>query len=146
MDIKIKRLRESSIIPKYTSDGSAACDLHADISENIILRAGEKRLIPTGIAIEIPSKDIVALVYARSGLACKQGICLQNGVGVIDSDYRGEISASMFNTSDKDFIIEPQMRIAQLCFTPVIVANLVESTELSGTDRGVNGFGSTGSK
>ena len=144
MDIKIKKIRESSIIPKYASNGAAACDLHADIDKSIVLKSGERRLVSTGIAIEIPSKEIVALVYARSGLACKHGISLQNGVGVIDSDYRGEISVSLFNTSNKDFIIEPGMRIAQLCFSPVIIANLVETSKLSNTDRGISGFGSTG--
>lgn len=144
MDIKIKVLRDSSKIPKYASSGAAACDLYADIEEKIVLKPGARAMIPTGVAIEIPTKDIVALVYARSGLACKQGICLSNSVGVIDSDYRGEIGVSLFNTGNQYFTVEPGMRIAQLCFTPVITANFVEVQELNNTDRGNNGFGSTG--
>ena len=103
-------------------------------------------MIPTGIAIEPERSDVVAIVAARSGLAVKQGITLSNGIGVIDSDYRGEICVGLLNTSDVDFKVNDGDRIAQLMFMPVLQANLLVSSELSDTSRGAGGFGSTGIK
>ena len=101
-------------------------------------------MIPTGIAIEPERCDVVAIVAARSGLAVKQGITLSNGIGVIDSDYRGEISVGLLNTSDADFTVNDGDRIAQLMFMPVLQASFIESDELDETERGTGGFGSTG--
>ena len=144
MQINIKKLRNTQRLPEYQQEGAAACDLYADIGKSIVLEPKESRLIGTGIAIEIPTRDIVALVYARSGLACKSGIALANSVGVIDSDYRGEVKVCLVNNSDKAFEIEPGMRVAQLCFTPVIQAKFNTVDSLGDTARGEGGFGSTG--
>lgn len=100
--------------------------------------------MPTGIAIELPDNTCAAFLYARSGLGVKHGICLSNGVGVIDSDYRGEICVGLCNVSDKPYVIEPDERIAQMVIAPVLTPEIVETTELSDTQRGEGGFGSTG--
>lgn len=146
IDVRVKLIRETSKLPEYATDGAADCDLVADITENVVLEPGKRKLIPTGIAIELPSNDVVALVYARSGLATKKGVHLANCVGVIDSDYRGEIGVCLTNEGDDVFLIEPGMRIAQLCFTPVYQAKLKAVDNLEDTDRGAGGFGSTGTK
>lgn len=146
IDVKVKLIRETSKIPEYATDGAAACDLVADISGVMVIAPGTRKLIPTGIAIELPSSDVVALVYARSGIACKKGVHLANCVGVIDSDYRGEIGVCLANDSDDVFIVEPGMRIAQLCFTPVYQARMQAADALGDTNRGAGGFGSTGTK
>ncbi|MBQ8004929.1 MAG: dUTP diphosphatase [Clostridia bacterium] len=147
INVKIKLTRGTSM-PKYATDGSAAIDLCAAIGENesITLCPGERVLVPTGIAIAPESKDTVAVVAARSGLASKKGICLSNGIGFIDSDYRVEIMVSLFNTGKEDFIIERGDRIAQMMFMPIYSASLIESAELEETERGAGGFGSTGIK
>ncbi len=147
INVKIKLTRGMSL-PKYATDGSAAVDLCAAIDEGakITLAPGERALVPTGISISPESADVVAIVAARSGLGTKKGICLSNGIGVIDSDYRGEIQVGLFNTGKEDFVIERGDRIAQLMFVPVYTANLIESAELDETERGAGGFGSTGVK
>lgn len=99
---------------------------------------------PTGLAIALPSADYVALVFARSGLGIKQGVCLANGVGVIDSDYRGEIGVGLVNLGDNPYTVRPGDRIAQLMVTPVVRPTVVPVSELDETDRGAGGFGSTG--
>lgn len=147
INVKIKLSRGMSL-PKYATDGSAAVDLCAAINEGdrITLAPGERTLVPTGISIAPEGADVVAIVAARSGLGTKKGICLSNGIGVIDSDYRGEIQVGLFNTGKEDFVIERGDRIAQLMFVPVYCANLIESDELDETERGAGGFGSTGVK
>lgn len=131
-------------LPYYASAGAAAMDLHACLDEPVIIPAGERRVIPTGIAIALPSPDYVALVFARSGLGIKYGIAPSNCVGVIDSDYRGEIKVGLQNSGGADFTIQPGDRIAQMAIVPVIQAQLEQAEELDETDRGAGGFGSTG--
>jgi dUTP pyrophosphatase len=143
-EIKIKLTRGAQI-PKYATNGSAAVDLCAMIDSPITLAPGERALIPTGIALSIPD-GYVGVVAARSGLACKKGICLSNGIGVIDSDYRGEISDGLFNSSKDEFTVERGERIAQLMFVPVESAVFVSTDSLDETERGEGGFGSTGTK
>ena len=143
-EIKIKLTRGAQI-PKYATNGSAAVDLCAMIDSPITLAPGERALIPTGIALSIPD-GYVGIVAARSGLACKTGLCLSNGIGVIDSDYRGEISVGLFNSSKDEFTVERGERIAQLMFVPVESAVFVSTDSLDETERGEGGFGSTGTK
>lgn len=131
-------------MPAYATDGSAAMDLHACCEKPIIIPAHENGNVPTGIAIELPDAEMVALVFPRSGLASRHGISLANAVGVIDSDYRGEIICLIKNESQYDFTIQPGDRIAQLAFFPIyrVTWNLV--SELENSERGEGGFGSTG--
>ena len=148
-DIRVKiKLSRGMTLPKYATDGSAAVDLCAAIEEGekIILAPGERTLVPTGIAISPETSGVVAIIAARSGLGVKKGICLSNGIGVIDSDYRGEIGVGLFNTGKEDFVIERGDRIAQMMFVPVFAATLIESESLDETERGAGGFGSTGVK
>lgn len=147
VNVKIK-LSRGMTLPKYATDGSAAIDLCAALEEGekIVLAPGERKVIPTGISIAPETRDVVAVVAARSGLGTKKGICLSNGIGVIDSDYRGEIGVGLFNTGKEDFTIERGDRIAQMMFLPVFAANLIEADELDETERGAGGFGSTGVK
>lgn len=148
MKLKIKALSpkigQEIPAPFYASAGAAAMDLHACMDAAVTIPAGERRMIPTGIAIALPSADYVALVFARSGLGIKQGVCLSNGVGVIDSDYRGEISVGLVNLSGEDYTIRPGDRIAQLMVVPVVRPDLVRVDALDETERGAGGFGSTG--
>lgn len=146
INVKIKLTRGASA-PHYATGGSAALDLRAALEgSSVTIPSGGRAMIPTGIAIEPERNDIVAIVAARSGLAVKQGITLSNGIGVIDSDYRGEICVGLLNTSDVDFTVNDGDRIAQLMFMPVLQASLLVSDELSDTSRGIGGFGSTGIK
>ena len=140
----MKKVRENAIIPKRATAGSAGLDLCACIDEPLTIKAGERAVIPSGIAIALESSEVVALVFARSGLAIKHGISLSNSVGVIDSDYRGEICVGIINTSREDYTVNPRERIAQLVLTPVIPAEPVEVESLDETERGAGGFGSTG--
>ena len=126
-------------IHKYKLDNLCAC-----VDEAVTLAPGQRRGIPTGIAIALPSPDYVALVFVRSGMGFRHGIALSNGVGVIDSDYRGEISVGLVNLSQDSYTIQPGDRIAQLMVTPVVRPVLVQAEELDETDRGAGGFGSTG--
>lgn len=142
--LKMKKVRENAIIPKRATAGSAGLDLCACIDEPLTVKAGERAVIPSGIAIALESSEVVALVFARSGLAIKHGISLSNSVGVIDSDYRGEICVGIINTSREDYTVNPGERIAQLVLTPVIPAKPVEVESLDETERGAGGFGSTG--
>lgn len=142
--LKMKKVRENAIIPKRATVGSAGLDLCACIDEPLTVKAGERAVIPSGIAIALENSEVVALVFARSGLAIKHGISLSNSVGVIDSDYRGEICVGIINTSREDYTVNPGERIAQLVLTPVIPAEPVEVESLDETERGAGGFGSTG--
>ena len=144
MELKIKKLKENAKIPQRATNGSAGMDLYACIAESVTLAPGQLTVIPTGIAIELPDNTCAAFLYARSGLGVKHGICLSNGVGVIDSDYRGEVCVGLCNVSDMPYTIEPQERIAQMVISPVIIPELTECDELDETERGAGGFGSTG--
>lgn len=146
MEIKIKKLKENAKIPKRATSGSAGMDLYACIDEPITLAPGQLAIVPTGIAIALPDNGCAAFLYARSGLGVKHGICLSNGVGVIDSDYRGEICAGLCNVSDKPYTIEPEERVCQMVIAPVLTPDVVEVGELDDTQRGEGGFGSTGKK
>lgn len=142
--LRIKKVRENAQIPKRATEGSAGMDLYACIDAPVTIKPGDLALIPTGIAIELPDAQYVALLFARSGLGIKHGICLSNGVGVVDSDYRGEVCVGLCNVSGKEYTIEPFERVAQMVISPVSLMPVEEVTELSDTDRGTGGFGSTG--
>ena len=148
MDLKIKilspKVGRDFPAPHFATAGSAAMDLCACTDETITLQPGQRCMVPTGIAIALPSPAYVALVFARSGLGIKKGICLSNGVGVIDSDYRGEIGVGLVNLSQEPYAIQPGDRIAQLMVTPVLQPQLQFVDELDETERGAGGFGSTG--
>lgn len=144
MELKIKLLSPNAVLPQYATPGSAAMDLTACIDEPITIAPRQLVTLPTGIAIALPSADYVALVFARSGLGVKHGISLSNGVGVIDSDYRGEIKVGLTNLSDEPYTIQPGDRVAQLAILPVTQATVVQVSELDETGRGAGGFGSTG--
>ena len=144
--LKIKKVRENAIIPTRATSGSAGLDLTACIDKPVILQPNELISIPTGLAIQIPSNDYAAFVFARSGISIKYGITLSNGVGVIDSDYRGEICVGLCNISNKPYEILPFERIAQLIIMPVCCMPVIETDILEETQRGTGGFGSTGRK
>jgi len=143
--LKIKLLDNDVAVPKYMTTGSAAMDVCACLKESVLLNPGDRALIPTGIIIEQPI-DTVVLVCARSGLASKHGITLSNGVGVIDSDYTGEIKVALVNLSNEPFLVEDKMRVAQLMVLSPIRAELQTTDEIQKTERGDGGFGSTGEK
>lgn len=144
-NIKIKLLNEFAKIPTYGSDYSAGADLYACINEEIEILPHNTVFINTGIQIEIPT-GLVGLIYARSGLGCKKGLAPANKVGVIDSDYRGEIIVALHNHTNDKQNIKPNERIAQIVFTPYYKADFQKVEELSDTIRGTGGFGSTGNK
>ncbi len=141
-------LSRGMTMPSYATDGAAAVDMRAAIDEGttVTIQPGQRAMIPTGMAISLENANVVAILAARSGLAVKSGINLANGIGVIDSDYRGEICVGLYNSSDVPFTVNRGDRIAQLMFMPVYVANLIEATTLDETARGAGGFGSTGVK
>lgn len=145
IDVKLKKLSSTAITPKYSSEFAAGADLYADSKVDIVVKSGETVLVGSGIATQIPV-GYVGLVFARSGLATKRGLAPANKVGVIDSDYRGEIKVSLHNHSSVDQIIEKNERIAQLVIVPYYQATFIETMELDETDRGTGGFGSTGRK
>ena len=146
INVKIKKLRDDAVIPQYATAGAAGMDVCYSGDEDIILKRGEKKLIPCGFSIALDSSDFVILMYARSGLSIKHGITMVNGVGVIDSDYRGEIKCPMINLGDEDYTIRKGDRIGQMVFTPTAHADLTICAELDSTDRADGGFGSTGRK
>ena len=146
IEVNIALVRSGAKIPLYATEGSAACDLSACIDAPFVLNVGQIAPIPTGIALSAERSDVVALVFARSGLGTKYGVGLANGVGVIDSDYRGELHVSLINRGSAPFTVNPGDRIAQLMFAPVYVASFTEVTSLDETERGTGGFGSTGIK
>lgn len=145
LNVQIK-LTRGQTLPAYATDGSAAVDLRAALDAPVEIAPGGRAMIPTGVAIAPETRDVVAIVAARSGLAVKKGICLSNGIGVIDADYRGEICVGLLNTSVEAFTVTPGDRIAQLMFLPVLAANFLPVEELDETARGAGGFGSTGVK
>lgn len=142
--LKIKKVSPQAIVPQRATEGSAGLDLCACIDAPLTLEGGDTALIPTGIAIEIPSPAYGAFVFPRSGLSIKHGIGLLNSVGVIDSDYRGEIKVGIINQKKEAYTIQPNERIAQMILMPVSTMPVEEVTELSETERGNGGFGSTG--
>lgn len=144
--LKIKKVRDNAVIPKRATEGSAGVDLYACIEEPVTVGSGELIKIPTGIAVELPGKDMAAFVFARSGLGINHGIAPSNGVGVVDSDYRGEICVGLTNHGSEPYVIEPLTRIAQLIVMPVFPLPIIEAEELGKTDRGEKGFGSSGVK
>ena len=146
INLKIKLLREGIQLPEYATDGSAAIDLRSAADTDITIEPGKRALIPTGIAIAPETSGVVAILAARSGLSVKHGITLTNGIGVIDSDYRGEICVSLINVSDVPYTVTPGERIAQLMFMPILQANFIVTNMLDETARGEGGFGSTGRK
>ncbi len=142
MEIKIK-LEKGVSLPKYQTEGAAAADLSANLKEPLTIKSGEWQLVPTGVSMSIP-KGYVGILASRSGLALKKGVHLTNGIGVIDSDYRGEIGVNLMNSSKEDFTVSPGERIAQIMFIPVAAASFLPVTSLDETERGEGGFGSTG--
>jgi dUTP pyrophosphatase len=141
--IKVKKLRENAILPTYGSAEAAGADLYACLEADVTIGPGKTAFIPTGLAMELP-KGCAGLLYARSGLACKRGLAPANKVGVIDSDYRGEFIVALHNHGLEPQTVANGERIAQLIITPVLTPAYEETADLSTTDRGVGGFGSTG--
>ncbi len=144
-EISVKKLKNNAILPTYGSEFAAGADLYACLEEAVTIAPQETKLIPTGLAMEIPL-GWAGLIYARSGLATKRGLAPANKVGVVDPDYRGEIMVSLHNHGTEPQTVEAGERIAQLVLTPYLTARFLEAEELSETVRGTGGFGSTGTK
>lgn len=138
------RLGNEIPLPDYATAGSAGMDLRACLDEPLLIQPGETRLIPTGFAMHMGDSGLAAVILPRSGLGHKHGIVLGNLVGLIDSDYQGQVFVSCWNRSEKTFEIEPGARIAQLVFLPVVQAEWVLVDDFESSDRGVGGFGHTG--
>lgn len=145
MVVNIKKLSENAVAPSYGSEYAAGADLYACLDGDVQLAPHETKVIPTGIAIELPV-GYAGLIYARSGLATKKGLAPANKVGVVDCDYRGEVKVALHNHSEETRTVSAGERIAQLVITPYITAKFTECESLSETVRGAGGFGSTGSK
>ena len=143
--VNIKKLNDKAVVPSYGSEFSAGADLYACAEEPIVIEAGKTILVHTGIAMEIP-EGLVGLIYARSGLASKRGLAPANKVGVIDSDYRGEIMVALHNHGSLPQTVGHAERIAQIVFTPYHSADFNLVDDLDSTTRGAGGFGSTGNK
>lgn len=141
--IPVKKLKPNAILPTYGSAEAAGADLYACLDAPVTITPGETAFIPTGLAMELP-KGYAGLAYARSGLACKKDLAPANKVGVIDSDYRGEFMIALHNHGREVRVVEHGERIAQLVITPVFTPGFTEVLELSDTQRGAGGFGSTG--
>ena len=144
-EILIKRLSKDVVLPKYETDGSSGLDLAANTDKQIKILPGKSEIISTGLAVAIP-KNFEIQIRPRSGLAVKSQISVLNTPGTIDADYRGELKVILINLSDKVFVVEKGLRIAQMVLCPVVKAKLKEVTELENTERGSGGFGSTGIK
>ena len=144
-EILIKRLSKKINLPKYETDGSSGMDLAACIDKTIEIKPGKSEIIPTGLAVSIP-KNFEIQIRPRSGLAAKNQISVLNTPGTIDSDYRGEIKVILINLSNKSFMVENGLRIAQMVLCPIVKAKLKEVESLENTKRGSSGFGSTGVK
>lgn len=145
MVLKLMRVREGAIIPKQATAGSAGYDLCACMDAPQTIEPGERCVFPSGLAAEIPA-GTAGFVFTRSGLGIKKGIHVTNGVGVIDSDYRGEIQIDLHNLSAEPYTVQPGERIAQMIIMPYFAPVIEEVTSLTETDRGAGGFGSTGTK
>ncbi|KAF1084581.1 Deoxyuridine 5'-triphosphate nucleotidohydrolase [Sporotomaculum syntrophicum] len=148
MQVKFKKLNQAIGVtlpePAYATSGAAGIDLVASLTESMIVAPRERVLVPTGLAVDIPDANMVGLVFPRSGLASKHGLTLANTVGVIDSDYKGEIICAMQNNSEVPYEIKPGDRIAQLVFMPCWQVDIIYTDELTLTVRSSRGFGSTG--
>ena len=144
-EILIKRLSKDVPLPKYETEGSSGLDLAANTNKQIKILPGKSQIISTGLAVAIP-KNFEIQIRPRSGLAAKSQISVLNTPGTIDADYRGELKVILINLSDKVFVVEKGLRIAQMVLCPVVKATLKEVTELENTERGSGGFGSTGIK
>lgn len=147
MTLKVKKIGlngAKSLLPEKATAGSAGFDLHASLESPVEVKPGDLVKIPTGIAVGFPGPQYMGLVFARSGLGTKHGITLSNGVGVIDSDYTGELTVGLCNVSDRAYTIEPGERIAQLVVVSIPPVEIEETAELNETARSGNGFGSTG--
>ncbi len=145
MELKIKKLREDAVIPTYGTEYAAGFDLYACIEEDVTINPSETKLIGIKLSMEIPTGN-VGLIYARSGLASKRDLAPANKVGVIDSDYRGEIMVALHNHGKEERVIENHERIAQMVIAPFMKVEFNEVDSLDETDRGKGGFGSTGTK
>ena len=143
MQVNVKKLRPNAQLPTYGSAGAGGADLYACLEEAVTIEPGETAWIGTGIALEVPA-GCVGLVYARSSMGAKRGLAPANKVGVVDSDYRGELRVVLYNHSRSPQTVEPGERVAQFVITPVLTPVYCEAEALSDTDRGVGGFGSTG--
>ena len=141
--IWVKKLDPAATMPHYGTEFSAGADLYACLKNPIVIEPGTTEFINTGLAMEIP-EGLCGLIYARSGLACKKGLAPANKVGVIDSDYRGEIIVALHNHSKQELVVKTGDRIAQMVITPYIFGDFDEAAELEATVRGDGGFGSTG--
>ena len=141
--ICVKKLHPKAVIPTYGSQEAAGADLYACLDESVVIPAGKTVFVATGLALEVP-KGCAGLIYARSSMGAKRGLAPANKVGVIDSDYRGQIMVALHNHGQEDQIVQPGERIAQLLITPVFTPGFVEVEELDDTLRGTGGFGSTG--
>lgn len=146
IDIKIINPTIKNQLPHYATAGSAGLDLRACIERAIVLEPGQTELIPTGIAIHLADADYAAVILPRSGLGHKHGVVLGNLVGLIDSDYQGELMVSTWNRGTTAFTIEPFERIAQMVIVPVVQAQFNIVDDFDASDRGAGGFGSTGTK
>ena len=144
MEIKIKKFCENARLPERATSGSAGMDLYACVDEPVTINPGDLKSIGTGIAISLPNSGYGAFIFARSGLATKHGVTLSNAVGVVDSDYRGEIKVGLCNVGSESYTIEPLERIAQLVILPVCIPEVLVTDVLDETARGDGGFGSTG--
>lgn len=142
-DIKVKLMKTNAKMPTYGSEGAAGADLYACLNEAVLVQPGTTQMIPTGLSMEIP-KGYAGLIYARSGLACKQDLAPANKVGVIDSDYRGEFIVALHNHGSEVRTVSPGDRVAQLVITPVYTPGFKQVDALSDTERSGGGFGSTG--
>ena len=143
--VRVKKLVPNAMLPTYGSSEAAGADLYACLEAPAVIAPGETFWIPTGLALEIP-KGCAGLIYARSSMGAKRGLAPANKVGVIDSDYRGEVRVVLYNHSNQTQIVQPGERIAQLLITPVLTPVYEECEDLDSTLRGTGGFGSTGTK
>jgi len=148
IELKIldKRIGKEFPMPRYATDGSAGIDLYACLDEHLHIAPGETHLVPSGIALHLDDKHLAAMILPRSGLGHKYGIVLGNLVGLIDSDYQGQIFISVWNRGQNSFTIEPGDRIAQMIVVPIAIANFKIVDEFTPSDRGAGGFGHTGRK
>jgi dUTP pyrophosphatase len=143
MELKVTKLRPNAVLPVYGTAGAAGADLVACLEQDVTVAPGQTVFIPTGLSMEIPA-GCAGLIYARSGMACKRDLAPANKVGVIDSDYRGEIMVALHNHGSHEQTVASGERIAQMVITPVLTPVYVETEALTDTVRGTGGFGSTG--
>ena len=142
-EVPVNVVCEDGFVPTYAHEGDAGADMRAAISEPLTIRPGSSEWVGTGVRVEVPHGH-VGLQFPRSGLGCKHGICLANGTGVIDSGYRGEVRAKLLNLGTEPFTVNPGDRICQLVIVPYTKAHFWTVDELSESDRGTDGYGSTG--